>query len=320
MRMLSITCLALLSISTASFAQGSADTGETADVMMPPHLTQVGRISGALQVMKEIEKLQREFRSETMPSSDIAVIARRQKLLYLRQKLIQRLESMNLEVNATRGHIEAEMAQVHEMQASMVEKRARALRRTSMINFVSGGITKIVGYAIAIGGIDQPTNVLEVVDGSIQCSLSGLTMRDLHSESHLVKEMPALLAVLNQSDDSARVYPPQIWTYLNEPSIPGGKSRRETMVSLWEDRGIFVRRDKAAKLVTGNVKDHISLARITPQLLDDRLAMLSELRSVVSQMHNSLMGLSQLCTDSYKNDPSFDWPIASSNTVPEINY
>jgi hypothetical protein len=195
----------------------------------------------------------------------------------------------------------------------MVEKRARALRRNTIINFVSGGITKIVGYSIALAGSDFPTNILEIFDGGVQCGLSGTVMKDLHEEGHLVKEMPLLLTTLSKSEDTDGIYARQVWNYLNEtPSGGPGQSRRVELTTAWRKRGILDRHDKATSLrADGSLPKHLALAQITPQLLDDRLAMLAELRSTVTEMHLSLMELSQRIKKSYDNDPSFDWPLAS---------
>ncbi len=306
-----------------AFAQESAEPQlrpvyKSASVFeLSPELTQMASITGILPILEQIHAQQEEFKSRSLSPSSTEYLAKRQKLLYLRQKLGQSLGTANLEVNAVRGQIEAEMAQLHELQATMVEKRARSLRRNTIINFVSGGVTKIVGYSIALGGTDTPTNILEIVDGVIQCTLMGVTLKELHDECHVVRRMPDVLNVLHTNKDPSGVYPQQIWAYLNEPNMaPSGDSaalsRKQFLVSEWDKRGIFARRDKAARLQTGSVKNNISLARITPQLLDDRMAMLSELRSVVSQMHLSLMKLSQVCGKTYDEDPSFEWPIAST--------
>ncbi len=270
-------------------------------------LTQVARIIGELPLMQKINTLQDEFSAGRYADESNKSISKRQKLIYLRQKSIQCMETANLEVNSIRGKIETEMAMIHEQQATMQEKRARAMRRNTMINFVSGGLTKMVGYSIALGNINTPTNVLEIVDGGIQSALSVVTMKELHDESNVVKEMPAVLAQLYEPQTSYDVYPPHIWTYLNEqaPGSPN-KTRREVLINQWQERGIFDRKERAARLKEGNVKHQFTLARITPQLLDDRMAMLSELRSVVSQMHTSLMQISQICRKSYEEDPSFE--------------
>lgn len=291
---------------------------------MPPELEQVARLIGALDVMRQIENLQSELRAfnpnvnqnanqNKALMSPFEYLSKRQKLIYLRQKLNMNLETANLEVNATRGQIESLMAQVQSQQASMVERRARTLRRISIINFISGGLTKMVGYSISLGNYDLPSNILEVFDGSVQCGLSATTMKDLHEEGHLVKDTPPLLAALDDPDNSRGIYPAQVWSYLSESSAgAAGQTRRDVLSAGWEKRGMFTRRDRATSLrATGRLTHHLSLARITPQLLDDRLAMLGELRAVVSQMYLSLMRLGQRVKRSYDEDPSFDWPVAA---------
>jgi len=76
------------------------------------------------------------------------------------------------------------------------------------------------------------------------------------------------------------VYPEQVWAYLSDPPLDGsGKpSRKEALAETWQQRGMMARTDQAIRLRKGT--KHLRLARIAPQLLEDRLAMLSELRSV----------------------------------------
>lgn len=281
---------------------------------LPPVLLQVARFTGALPIMKEIEALQADLKQSNLSISDpLTTLAKRQKLVYLREKLNNVLETSNLEVNAARGQIEGLMSEVQTQQAKMVEKRARTLRRNTIINFVSGGITKLVGYSIALGGNDTTSNILEIFDGGVQCGLSATVIKDLHSESHVVGRMPVMLTRLEQADDPEGVYPRQVWNYLNESSSGNaGLPRREELTKNWDSRGFYEHHTKYKNLKeNNNLQGNLALARITPQLLDDRQAMLSELRSTVSEMHESLMELSLRIKQSYKDDPSFDWPIAA---------
>ncbi len=281
---------------------------------LPPVLLQVARFTGALPIMKEIEVLQSDLKQNSPAAFDpLATLAKRQKLVYLREKLNNVLETSNLEVNAARGQIEGLMSEVQTQQAKMVEKRARTLRRNTIINFVSGGITKLVGYSIALGGNDTTSNILEIFDGGVQCGLSGTVIKDLHSESRVVGRMPVMLTQLERADDPDGVYPRQVWNYLSESSSGDvGMPRRQELTKNWESRGFYEHHTKFKNLKeNSNLQGNLALARITPQLLDDRQAMLSELRSAVSEMHESLMELSLRIKQSYKDDPSFDWPIAA---------
>lgn len=281
---------------------------------LPPVQLQVARFTGALAVMKEIEAVQRDLRDTNQAvTAPIPYLAKRQKLIYLREKLNTILETSNLEVNATRGQIEGLMSQVQTLQAKMVEKRARTLRRNTIINFVSGGITKLVGYSIALGGNDTTSNILEIFDGGVQCTLSGTVIKDLHSESHVLGQLPVMLTQLDKADDPDGVYAHQVWNYLNESSTgKEGMPRRVQLTKDWESRGFYELHNKANSLrENANLQGHLALARITPQLLDDRQAMLSELRSMVSEMHATLMDLCLRVKQSYNDDPSFDWPIVA---------
>lgn len=274
---------------------------------LPPELEQVAKITGALPVMRDLQSVQAQLKGSPNTLS-LESLAKRQKLIYLHQKLIHILDTANLEVNATRGAVESEMTTMQEVRARMVDENARTLRRNTIVNFISGGITKIAGYSIALGGSERPSNILEVFDGSVQCALSGMVLKQLHSESETVKAVPKLLAVLDQPGEIQDVYPQQVWQYLGEvpASSTNRASRRALLCAAWKDRGFVQRREKANILQTGHFRSNLSLARMAPQLLDDRLAMLSELRTTVSEMHYSLMQLSGISKRSYDDAPSFD--------------
>jgi hypothetical protein len=276
---------------------------------LPFDLEQIATITGALPILQRLYAVQAELRNARTSEITLEYLAKRQTLIYLHQKLIHVLDTANLEVNASRGQIEAEMASMQQLRARMMDDNARVLRRNTIINFISGGITKIAGYSIALGTTDVPTNILEVFDGGVQCTLSGMVIKQLHSESESVKDVPDVLAVLDQPGVGQRVYPPQVWAYLS--ASPGNGSvhvsRRVMLTSGWEGRGIISRRDKAFRQVkSGHFHNDMTLARMAPQLLDDRDAMLAELRSTVSQMHKGLMQLSQISKKSYDDDPPFD--------------
>lgn len=277
-------------------------------VNLPPELEQIATIIGALPVMRRIYQVQSELRL-MRPGLSLEYMDARQKLIYQRQRLIEILQSANLQVNSSRGRIEREMAEMHLLRARMVDENARTLRRNTIINFISGGITKIAGYSIALGTTDTPSNILEVFDGSVQCALSGLVFKQLQSESESVKEIPDLISVLDENRTTQSAYPEYVWEYLCEkpPGSTSPVTRRAQLVSHWESQGIASRREKATRLrEKGAFPNGVSLARMAPQLLDDREAMLFELRATITVMHHGLMLLSDINTKSYNDDPTFD--------------
>ncbi len=74
----------------------------TSTKSLSPVLLQVARFTGALSVMQEVEALQRDLRDTNQAvTAPILYLAKRQKLIYMREKLNTILETSNLEVNAT---------------------------------------------------------------------------------------------------------------------------------------------------------------------------------------------------------------------------
>ncbi|MBX9686141.1 MAG: hypothetical protein K2X27_05535 [Candidatus Obscuribacterales bacterium] len=225
-------------------------------------------------------------------------VIKRQKLLYLRSKINAIVQAANLQINSTRGKIDAATAQADELRAYITERRNRQTHRNSQVNLLSGGVTKIVGYSIALAGItDVPTNVLEVFDGSVQTSLTGLALRQEKQEAKLEHGMPSILAAfLNERQTE---YPGTVWQYLNntEPGSSPAISRRQQLINNWQNTGVMVR-----ARIEGQSK---AKRNVTIELLDQRLAMLSDVRSAVSEMHYGLMELSNLIVQSFAKDPEF---------------
>lgn len=296
--------------------------------------------------MIELKAIQAELNQSQLPVGDSRRESLINRLIYLRGKLVQYLETSSLEVNASKASVELAMAKVDDARAKIVEHRARVLKRNSIVNFVSGGVTKMVGYSIALADINLPTNVLEIVDGGIQSALSGMAMKEQEEEKHFSQSVPSLLlTVINGSNSETHDYPRGVWSYLDSRALGGeaiisestgdlaavtsGKpvpaktlkngviaggaditvvspteTRREKLLAAWAASGMIDRHTTVKQKGLGSSRLCVA-KNFTAQLLEDRAAMLSDLKSVVSQMNNSLMQLSQMIKDSYRDDPAF---------------
>lgn len=282
---------------------------------------QIAEITGAEKVFRDLRQVQKKIAAVQNDDQRERLITR---LLYLRVKLAQCIETASLEVNSVKAAVELDISRVDDARARIVEHRARVLKRNSIINFVSGGVTKMVGYSIAMADINMPSNVLEVVDGGIQSSLSGLAMKEQEEEKHFTQTVPSLLnTVILGNNDETHDYPGGVWRYLeskvfgNEAIISGdaqlggagnsdagasSETRRERLLAAWKRSGMLARPD--AKGSSGGTRARMGMGKsVSAQLLEDRAAMLSDLKSVVAHMNNSLMQLSQYAKESYKDDP-----------------
>lgn len=200
-RIMSLTLAQLLAVSVAFAADSEGGIKESAAEISAAKVKQIAEISGVDHVMLELKAIQAELNQSQLP-----VDSRREslinRLIYLRGKLVQYLETSSLEVNASKASVELAMAKVDDARAKIVEHRARVLKRNSIVNFVSGGVTKMVGYSIALADINLPTNLLEIVDGGIQSALSGMAMKEQEEEKHFSQSVPSLLlTVINGNRD-----------------------------------------------------------------------------------------------------------------------
>jgi hypothetical protein len=244
-------------------------------------------LSGVRSVLERLEK-QRQLLNSQEPIS-LETIASRQRFIYLRNKITDRIQAANLQINSARGNIEASIAQIYELRAYITEQRNRITHRNSQINLFSGGFTKIIGYGIALAPVSAiPTNVLEVFDGGVQASLSALALREQKQEQKLEHGAPPILTAFF-ADKPSEYYPSMVWRYLNNVPSGGTRSRRQQLIASWT---------KSKLLETSKTK-----GPVTVQLLDQRLAMLSDIKAVVTQMHNELMQLADAVVLTYDQDP-----------------
>jgi hypothetical protein len=271
---------------------------------LSPGAREIADIAGITPLLVHLEKTQAYI--STLPDSEtsetsLKSISAKQKLLYLRLALNTSIQSLNLQINATRGTIEATIAQADGLRAYITEQRNRITHRNTQVNLVSGGITKMVGFGIALAPniTSIPTNVLEVFDGGVQFGLSTLALHEQHREKLLEHGVPTLLESFLENRTLGQ-FPQSIWTYLSHPPIGGSTtySRRQLLIKTWQDTGILPKTNRhAVKAQTQETQ------QLTVDLLDQRLAMLYDLKSVVSQMHTELMELSNSILKSYSEDP-----------------
>ena len=246
--------------------------------------------------------------TQAFKHEDVARIISNQRLIYLRTQINAYIQTSNLEVASVIGRLNSGLADLADRKAMISDQRARTLRRQSFINLVSGGLTKIGGYSIALTPATLiPTNILEIFDGTVQVSLSALTLKQQRDERKLTKTRPVILnAFLSGNNLSSQEFPPSVWTYLNKVSTRGknGKTRRQELIDHWSQIGRLS--DGTNKLMS-----RARAAGVAPSFsesfhlddLDDTVAMMSDLKSVVSGMESALMELGQTVRDSYKDDP-----------------
>lgn len=222
----------------------------------------------------------------------------RLNLLILKQNLTEAILSQSFEIRATIGKVDTEIADSDDLQALLEERRDKALRLNSIANFVSGGITGIVGGSLNLGDVNSKVDdSMELGDGIVQAGLALYALKQQSGEKHTVKGLPNMLGRL-LSDKPNAEYSPVIWKFINE--VPTGQidtqTRRDILLAHWRKLGLIdrSRRDMAgekerAKAIAGMTTQ----ARVSIDLLDARSAMLHDLKATVSELDSYLLELIQ---------------------------
>ena len=292
----------------------------TAIAAIPPPLPSDSELNAAMtpsaveladmtEVSALLDRLRREQQrarqmgaADTTPEHLLTV----QRLLYVRSKIDVYIQTASLEIGSVIGKLNSGLADLADRKALIADTRARTARRTSFINLISGGLTKIGGYSIALTPATLiPTNVLEVFDGGVQTSLSVFTLKQLKDEQRLGKARPEILKVfLSGNNLTTHMFPATVWTFLNRvpPLSKDNKTRRQVLIDSWVKIGRLS--DGRNQNLARRQNNSLSPAQESRlDALDDTVAMTSDLKSVIESMETSLMELGQAYRDSYKDDP-----------------
>ncbi len=237
-----------------------------------------------------------ELRRLEALSQEPAASRDRLEMLVLKQALSEQIMSQGFEVRSVISKIDTEIADSDDLQALLEERRDRAVRLNSIANFVSGGVTGILGSSFNLGGIDKRVDdSIDLSDGVVQSGLALLALKQQRGEKRIASGLPNMLSRVLGSKPAVE-YPETVWNFLNAVPNAGSetRTRRQIMMEHWRRLGLIDRnrRDKTAederlKTIVGTKPQ----SKVSIDLLDARSAMLHDLRAMVSEMDNYLLEL-----------------------------
>lgn len=272
--------------------------------VLTPRAQELAELTGILKVYNQLRKEQDIARkSATGAEKTLEDGFRTQRIIYLHDKLNQYFLATDLEIESTIAKLNSGMAALGDRKATLADERARVLRRNTFINLISGGLTKIGGYSIALTPASLiPTNVLEIFDGGVQAGLSANTIKQQRDEKKFSRSAPdMLMAFINGNSPTNPQYPANVWNYLNTKANPYDKyTRRGTLVDRWRASG---------RLNPGGSSTKTKAPPQTPSKvvafddLDDTVTMLADIRAVLSGSQVALMELSETIKGVYDDDP-----------------
>lgn len=275
---------------------------------------ELAELTGIGKIYSQLRKEQDVAKKSTVPSRSIEELQRNLRIIYLHDKLNQYFQTANLEIDSTIAKLNSGMSSLGDRKATLADERARILRRNTFINLISGGLTKIGGYSVALTPASLiPTNVLEIFDGGVQASLSASTIKQQRDEKKFSKTTPEMLiAFINGNSQSSPQYPASVWAYLNTKANGTDRAtRRGTLIERWRASGRLTpggstarRHPATAAPAVGVGSAAASTKVVSFDDLDDTVTMLADIRAVLAGAQVSLMELSETLKSVYDDDPT----------------
>lgn len=287
---------------TTTSVHGQKITPEPAALAnRPPDVvvTQLPKLSpGAQEIAREIgvtpliEQLYRLPERDRIAGGTMSLTA-----LSLRQEITEVVLGTSLEVDGIIAEIDNELAQMSAIRADLETRRDRAIGINTIANIVASGVTGVVGTALQFkNSTANLGNGIGVAGAGISTFLSLIGLRQQRGGHKTLGVAPNLLAKLfDKKPEFHSDYPEEVWTYLNAipPAQAGTETRRALLIKRWKDLGLIEsietpKGQRKVELLTSSVSQQRSL---TIDLLNDRAAMLEDVRAQVSLMKRDLSKL-----------------------------
>jgi hypothetical protein len=221
--------------------------------------------------------------------------------LYVKQEMTEILLTTFLETRDVISDVDDEMTISGELKNVLESHRDKAIRLNNITNFVSGGAFAMIGSGVQVGTTtpyQNAGNILEVAAGAISTGISTYALKQSSGEKRSSSIDPNMLArffCLSTTKD--KDIPAPVWNFLNEP-IPGGTglSRRDILIQRWvQIKRIPPPKSKEGQrriaLLSGTVAQ---THQVSIDMLDNRVAMLNDLRAAIGLMSRELLEIMRL--------------------------
>ena len=217
----------------------------------------------------------------------------------LRQQITDAIVAASLNVDSVLDEIDYERDQIEELRSLLRLRQDRAIGSTNLAVLAVGtGLGIVSGVLQFSKSTSSAGNAMGFAAGGISTLFSLRSLRQVRGGKRPTWVLPSMLsAFLGQPEEQPNHYPGDIWAYLN--GVPPGEasqaSRREQLVAGWVAEGRVGVLDspqskrKIELLTSTNAADK----NLRTELLNERAAMLADVRNRVSLMKRDLRDLMQ---------------------------
>jgi hypothetical protein len=289
--------LASVSIALVAFAQspeGSRSRG--------PDLNKTAQLLGVLPEVTQLQKL-----------STIATAQDRWQLLWLRQRITERVVSASLQLDATNARIDREIAHANEVHSYLADRRDNVVNHANLLGIIIGGGLSATSAGVELSSKLNTAGSAIGLAGGIASAAFGLRGIIAQNGKGAVYDFDSnmLAEFFDRPTVPDSKYPSILWQLLNEHASTGDTSLspREQLLRLW----VRVRRidslSSTSKIdrVTCQPSDHLKLSIDD---LEDRGAMLQDVHARVAYIKLDLAAF----LDALPASPPLG--VESSDTVP----
>ena len=216
--------------------------------------------------------------------------------MWLHQRILEDVTAGSLQVDATVAQIDYEVSGVNALRSSLTDARDRKVNRLNLASLIVGGSLGALSGGLALNQRQAHNSTLAGISaGVLSSGLALAGIRAQQGSSEVLSIQSNMLAqVLGRPALPDSQYPQVVAAFLNQP-VPeavDGISRKARLISRWTaadriDRFSAGKNDRIDRLTS-----QPSLAiRQSIDDLDNRAAMLADLRATISLMKQDLAGL-----------------------------
>jgi hypothetical protein len=221
------------------------------------------------------------------------------EILSIHQEILENVVSSSLQVDATIAQIDNEIAQASELRGYLADKRDRTVNLLNLSSIATGGVLGVASSSLQLSQhLAKAGNATGIVSGGVSSTLSSIGLKAQKGQDRRFGFPSNMLAELfNRPVEPTSEYPSAVWRFLTSvaPTDPDKITRQQRLIRTW----VEVRRidppntpkgERKIQRVTSQPSDRYKL---TIDDLEDRVAMLQDVRAKLSFMKRDLAVLLQ---------------------------
>lgn len=269
---------------------------------LPPETDQVADQIGVATLL---ERLGRLSDGSSAGGSSMSL-----ESLTVRQEITERILRSSLDIDGVNAVIDSEIEQIRSIRSDLQSKRDKAQNVVNIASIVTGGAFGAIASALQFkASTVNLGNGIGVAGGAGSALLSIVGIRKQGGRRSL-GDSPRMLARFfgrepGEPEVISSEYPKEVWSYLNSvsPSQPDAGTPREQLIAKWRSEGrIEPDGTPKGKRKIESLSGNIAVAqKLDIEELNDRMAMLHDVRARVSLMKRQLSEILKRLTPSNGN-------------------